>query len=149
MTNEEKWRVGNNWKGESASESAKHKWLVQHFGKPNVCENPFCRGKSIFFDWCLKKGMKHSHNRTHYLRLCRQCHRKYDITEEGKQQAIGNLWWNNNRITGNAVLDVNMVREIRELFNGNLSYPDIARIYGVNKSTIGLIKRGITWKNLT
>lgn len=71
-----------------------HKYLDYHYGKPTVCEH--CKkeyiGKSKM-DWALKKDRTYSRNKKDYFRLCRSCHRKYDLTEEKKKKAIENLWW--------------------------------------------------------
>ena len=31
--------------------------------------------------------------RENFLRLCRSCHRRYDLTEEKSKKAQENLWW--------------------------------------------------------
>src|SRR3990167_8451284 len=87
-----------NWKGDNAGKTAKHKWLYKHFGRPQICENKSCAGNSNFFEWCLKKGKEYSHERNDYLRLCRSCHRRYDMDEEKKRKAIKNLWWKHGKI---------------------------------------------------
>lgn len=79
------------WKGDKASVSAFHTWLTKHHGRPDVCENRLCMGGSNIFEWCLKKGRKYSHNIEDYLRMCRSCHRKYDLTQEKRLKAIKNL----------------------------------------------------------
>ncbi len=79
--NTQNWEKTPRWKGELAGKSAKHKWLDNHFGKPQICENPHCLKKSKVFEWCLKRGGSYSRNRKDYLRLCRSCHRKYDWNE--------------------------------------------------------------------
>jgi hypothetical protein len=76
------------WKGDKASRSAYHKYLDSNYGKPKVCESPNCEGKSTWFDWCIKTGRVYSHDRNDYLRMCRSCHRKYDMTPEKRQQVI-------------------------------------------------------------
>jgi hypothetical protein len=52
-----------------------------------------CEGKSIWFDWAKKEGKKYERNRDNFLRLCRSCHRRYDLTPEKRKKAIKNLWW--------------------------------------------------------
>ena len=81
------------WKGENASYHAFHNWLHRNFGKANHCEhcglNEILGGKKRWFDWALKKGFKHNHDRDNYLMLCRSCHRKYDYTNEtGKKISL-------------------------------------------------------------
>lgn len=70
-----------------------HKWLDWHYGKPKTCVDKQCTGKSQTFDWCLKTGYKYERNRDNFQRMCRSCHRKYDLTPEKREQAIKNLWW--------------------------------------------------------
>ena len=70
-----------------------HRWLDANFGKQRVCENKECKGKGNWFDWALKKNCKYERRKENFLRLCRSCHRRYDLTEEKKRQAIKNLWW--------------------------------------------------------
>lgn len=68
-----------NWKGNKASYHAKHAYLALHFGKANHCEMEHCSGKSIHFEWALKKGREYSHDPEDYLQLCKSCHCKYDL----------------------------------------------------------------------
>lgn len=79
------------WKGQDASKSAFHKYLDKNYGQPKLCENKDCKGKGKWFDWCLKTGKKYSHNREDYFRMCRSCHRAYDMTPDLKRKAIINL----------------------------------------------------------
>lgn len=55
-----------------------HRWLYSHYGRPKVCEDKNCKGKSRWFDWAVKRGMPYERNRDNFLRLCRSCHRRYD-----------------------------------------------------------------------
>jgi hypothetical protein len=81
------------YKGKNASKRAKHYWLDGNFGKPKMCEH--CDKTEGLFEWCIKTGKDYSHNRDDYLRLCRSCHRKYDMTPEKREKAIINLKkWN-------------------------------------------------------
>lgn len=72
-----------------------HKWLNTNYGRPRICEDKKCDGKieNRWFDWALKKGCKYKRNRNNFLRLCRSCHRRYDMTLELKKKAIKNLHW--------------------------------------------------------
>lgn len=67
-----------NYKGDNASDSAFHNWLTHHYKKTKKCVDPNCKRISKQFDWALIKGKNHSHNRNHYMILCRQCHTIYD-----------------------------------------------------------------------
>ena len=85
----------SSWKGNKAGIKAVHKWLGQHYGKPKYCINFNCLNKSNIFEWCKKIESSYTHNPNDYLWLCRSCHRKYDWTQEKKEQAIKNLIWYN------------------------------------------------------
>lgn len=76
--------------------SSIHRWLDYYFGTPRVCDNPFgdCRAKKgCWYDWAVVKGKKYEKERGNFMRLCRSCHRRYDLTEDKKQEAVKNLWW--------------------------------------------------------
>lgn len=79
-----------NWKN-VVGKSQVHKWLVVHFGNPKVCEGLECTKKATWFDWALKTGKQYERNRENFIRLCRSCHRRYDMTPEKRNQAINNL----------------------------------------------------------
>lgn len=64
------------WKGEKASYSSKHKWIVRECGNPNHCA--YCKtDKSPAFDWA---NISQSYKRelSDWIRLCRKCHYAYD-----------------------------------------------------------------------
>lgn len=97
------WKSLEGVKGETApgykrivGKSQVHKWMDVHYGQDKICEGApgiKCRGKATVYDWALKKGYEYERKRENFLRLCRSCHRRYDLTEEKKKQAIENLWW--------------------------------------------------------
>lgn len=61
-----------------------HSWLIHHYGNANHCE--MCDGvKAKRFEYALKKGENHARNIENYLSLCPSCHRKYDITEQTRE----------------------------------------------------------------
>jgi len=86
-------------------ESQVHKWLGINFGKEKNCEGKDCRKNSIWYDWALKKGKKYERKRKNFLRLCRSCHRRYDLTDKKINQAIKNLWWKAGRPNPNPIPD--------------------------------------------
>lgn len=147
---------GNNWKGEKAGKSAKHTFLTKHYGQPKVCDNPFCEGKSKFYDWCLKSGRKYSHNKEDYYRMCRSCHRKYDLNEKKKAQAMKNLWWNSKTKQmhlvgeghGSSKFKSYQIIEIREKYANGISQAKLGRMYDTSPANIGSIVRRETWKHL-
>lgn len=66
------------WKGDAASYSAVHKWLVNNFGKANRCENINCPQRpSRRFEYALI-GAAYTHNKNCFKMLCIPCHRSYD-----------------------------------------------------------------------
>lgn len=71
-----------NYKGNKATIQVKHQYLRSHYGKPDHCVHPECKGKSKWFDWALKTGHEYTNDPKDYLWLCRSCHRKYDLTPE-------------------------------------------------------------------
>ncbi len=68
-----------NWKGNKVSYDGLHRWLINHFPKPKICD--FCKLKKPL-DWALKKGKSYSRNIKDYFALCRKCHTNYDWTKE-------------------------------------------------------------------
>lgn len=70
------------WKGDKATYGAFHTWLKVNFGKADRCENSNCEKKSINYNWALLKEKDYEHKRINFWMLCISCHRKYDFTEE-------------------------------------------------------------------
>jgi len=62
-----------------------HVWLKSNYGKADHCESENCPGSCEKFEWALKKGKKHSHNKSYYLQLCKSCHMKYDEVHCGEK----------------------------------------------------------------
>lgn len=62
-----------------------HTWINKHYGKADRCDNPNCPHKSNTYEYCLKNGKNHDRNIDNYIKLCRSCHRRYDMTTEKKQ----------------------------------------------------------------
>lgn len=81
-----------NWK-EKVCKTAVHQWLTRTYGKPRPCEGKDCRGNAAWYDWALKKGCKYEKKRRNFMRLCRSCHRRYDLTPAKIKKGIKNLWW--------------------------------------------------------
>lgn len=59
-----------------------HNWLIRHYGKARICENPECKGRSNIYEWALKKGFEYQKNKENYFQLCASCHGKYDFSEK-------------------------------------------------------------------
>jgi len=66
-----------NWKGDKAGKDAMHHWVEKWRGKPNYCEICGTTEKRIY-DWA---NIDHKYRRVldDYIRVCRSCHRKYDL----------------------------------------------------------------------
>lgn len=66
--------------------SAIHKWLENHYGKANKCENKLCDNTSGKFHWALKEGFAYKHDRENFNMLCVSCHKKQDITDTERER---------------------------------------------------------------
>ena len=69
------------WKGDAAGSDAMHDWVKRKLGTPSYCEHCKKTDKKTY-DWA---NIDHSYKRKlgDYMRLCRSCHRKYDIKNNG------------------------------------------------------------------
>ena len=80
-----------NWKGDDASYCAMHVTVRKYFGKATHCINPTCSGKSRYFEWSKKDhNTLYTRNVSDYQKLCRACHRGYDL---GKIMINGRYGW--------------------------------------------------------
>lgn len=66
-----------NWKGTNVKNIALHQWVAAHKGRLMCCEHCGDTTRKIY-DWA-NKDHKYERNLNDYIRLCRSCHRKYDI----------------------------------------------------------------------
>ena len=65
------------WKGDKASYSSVHKWVVRHKGRPQKCT--ICRTTELRrYEWA-NIDHKYKRNLNDYLRMCKKCHKRYDI----------------------------------------------------------------------
>lgn len=84
------WLIGvnnSNWKGDKVGYIALHAWVKRYLGTPDTCEH--CgkfglNGRQIH--WANKKPYLYKRDLEDWLRLCANCHMKYDETafEKGK-----------------------------------------------------------------
>jgi hypothetical protein len=65
------------WKGMLANIKTKHRYVKNHKGKPSKCEHCGTTTASNY-DWA-NVDHKYSRKLSDYIRLCRSCHRQYDI----------------------------------------------------------------------
>lgn len=143
-------------KGDKASKVAKHQYLYKHFGRPTFCSNKKCQHKSNIFEWCLKAGRKYTHNPKDYLWLCRSCHRKYDLTDDKKNQAINNLWWKTGKVLNHAKgerchtskLTKDKVLTIRKMLKDGHSYKELSELFDITRVSVGEIFNRVTWKHI-
>jgi hypothetical protein len=66
-----------------------HMWLYKNYGKANHCDH--CNLFNLNYDYALIKGETHSRDRSHYMQLCKSCHRKYDYKQEQGDRV--KKWW--------------------------------------------------------
>lgn len=85
------------WKGNKIGKTAVHCWLNVVYGKPKKCEHCGTTDESKVYEWA-NKDHKYRRVREDFKRLCRSCHRKYDLTPDKKEKAIKNLYWNTKTI---------------------------------------------------
>lgn len=66
------------WKGDAAGKVNMHRWVEKWKGKPKKCELCGTKDPTKTYDWA---NVDHSYKRVleDYTRMCRSCHRKYDI----------------------------------------------------------------------
>ena len=67
-----------NWKGEKVGYGALHQWITKRLGNPQTCE--FCGKTGLIgrqIHWA-NIGHIYKRNLTDWIRLCAQCHKKYD-----------------------------------------------------------------------
>ena len=54
---------------QSLNYSKVHKWLNEHFGKANHCENMKCEQKSKVFDWAKLHDKDYDYRRENFIQL--------------------------------------------------------------------------------
>lgn len=65
------------WKGDGVGYDGLHKWVKRHLGRPRKCD--FCATtEGRFFDWA-NRSREYKRDLTDWLRLCRKCHKNYDV----------------------------------------------------------------------
>lgn len=137
--------------GISSSEySTIHHWLRSHYGSASKCEEETCKGDSKHYQWSLIYGHKYEKKRENFRMLCGSCHMRYDYNKpESRKNMLARL---NNQFR--TVLTDEIADEIRaryrvEGFNnvgiGGLTYSDLAKQYGVHKTTIEKLINFRTW----
>ena len=72
-----------NWKGADATNlTTFHKRIEEEFGKPKICAICGTTNEGLTYDWACLTG--DYNNIKDYKRLCRSCHKKYDLAMLGK-----------------------------------------------------------------
>lgn len=59
-----------------------HHWLRKYYGKADICESKDCKHTSKKFSWALLPDKKYEKKRENFIKLCRHCHAKMDVTDE-------------------------------------------------------------------
>lgn len=88
--------------------------------------------------WERKNGPVPEGHDLHHLCEVRACVNPDHVTPLTRQE--------HQQLTANT-LSAQEVREIRDLRRWGMFQQEIAKIYGVNRSNISMISRGITWSN--
>lgn len=119
-----------------------HDWLNKHYGKANKCENESCKNKSKVFEYCLRKGQEHARDISKYIKLCRSCHRSYDLTDEKIKKLSIHIAgkYNENLKKGSLSRKVKvLIIEDNLIFN---SGKEVADYLGCNKSSVYKVLNG-------
>lgn len=73
------------WKNKNLSYWGIHQWLRKNYGSAGICESKLvgalCDGKSKSFNWCKLKRVPYERKRENFIRMCRGCHNRYDMTD--------------------------------------------------------------------
>lgn len=73
----------SHWLGDKVGKIGIHLWLCRVYGTPKYCE--ICKRKDKnTYDWACKNH-KYTRDRKIFMRLCRSCHRRYDIKNNNYQ----------------------------------------------------------------
>jgi len=62
-----------------------HGWLHRNYGDANHCDNPKCDSLGTIFetyDWAVIHEKGYAYNISHFMQLCRRCHKRYDISQK-------------------------------------------------------------------
>lgn len=123
-----------------------HRWMDKMYGKPKICEGQDCRKNSSIYEWALKKSENYKRNRKCFYRLCRSCHRRYDLTKEKTDQALKNLWWKTGkRVEGQSKLTFKEAQLIRNLSKTGMKNIELREIFNLSKSSMSSIINNKTW----
>ena len=132
-----------NWKGDRASYSAIHHFLIRNFPKSGTCDECEKVGKTHY---ALLRGRSYSRNREDYRELCPRCHKWYD--EDGGED------------NAQAKLTLEQVQEIRKRYRRRPgggrkgdhppgpregSSVALAAEFGVDRTIIMKIVKGRKW----
>lgn len=119
-----------------------HEWLNRQYGKANKCQSDRCNGKSKTYEYCLRAGMNHEKNISHYITLCRSCHRLYDMTDEKSKNVSKHIAgkYNENLLLGPKAKEreVLLIDENRTFDSGK----ELAMYLGSSKSAVYMVANG-------
>ena len=137
--------------------SAIHCWLRVNYGKPNFCEACGRSDDKSFYDWANINNHIYNRNRDEFVRMCKSCHRKYDMTDEKLEQAKKNLYWVTGKKVKYAVgekcpktkLNAKQVVEIRKEYKlGNIFQKDLGAKYGISQRAVCSVVNRLSWRHI-
>lgn len=73
------------WKGDQVGYSAIHGWIIRRLGKPTKCEHCGRDGLSGNEIHWANKSQEYKRDLSDWLRLCKECHEKYDKETKAKK----------------------------------------------------------------
>jgi len=127
------------WKGDKVGYSGIHKWVYNHFLKPNKCEhcgrNPgFSKNGTTLLQWANKSG-KYLRKLSDWLCLCISCHALKDNYNQGEKHF--------HKLTEKQVLKIHKFYK-----TGKHSQRQLAKKFNVTHTTIGRIIRKQIWTHI-
>lgn len=71
-------KKARHWLGDNVGKMGIHIWLRKTYGRPKLCEHCKTTDVNKLYEWA-SIDHKYVRRRSRFMRLCRSCHRKYDI----------------------------------------------------------------------
>jgi hypothetical protein len=121
--------LNHSWKGAEAGYQACHLRVESRFGKPQHCSECGTVDQNRTYDWANVTGK--CEDPADYIRLCRQCHRKFDGRFGSGLHS--------------SKLKESEIPQIRERRKSGETLASIAKSFGVCPSTISRVCLGKHW----
>lgn len=124
------------WKGDKVGYLALHAWIYRRLGTPKFCVE--CKSISATrYDWANISG-KYFRDVSDYRRLCRKCHKKFDLHLLARGEGQGCAKLNNKKVI-----------KIRKIYKtGKYSQREISEMFKVSKFTIYAVISRKSWKHI-